>query len=167
MDVDTLHPPVAHFYNKYDQSFHFNVNAFWQEDSRNLRAQELFQQGWKYIDEAKKYKRGGYYNLYRTHLEEAFYYFGQGIHPLQDKIAHSGLTGNMHFIVPVGTIIQIDFYAHLPWYNDWVKGLYIHKIFGPMKKSTAAEIDTAFAVYVIFVGLQDRGITYRELERAS
>lgn len=73
----------------------------------------------------------------------------------------------MHFIVPVGMVIQVDFYAHLPLYNDWVNGPYIHKIFGPMQKSTAAEIDTAFVVYVIFVGLQDRGITYRDLERAS
>lgn len=92
-------------------------------------------------------------DLYRTHLLAAFHFFGQALHPQQDKIAHSGNTGDMR----IGTK---NFNFHMHWLNDdELTGGYFHPIFQVnTTKEKALIIDTLFMQIVIYSGLINRGI---------
>ena len=152
LDVDTIHPPTKHFYDKYEQSFHFNINTDGQTDSRDERTSELCEKAWEYVEWAVYYKNKNM-DLYRTHLEYAFYLFGQAIHPQQDKIAHSGQTGD----IKIGPG-NFNFHMHL-LDDDNPNGLYWHPIFKiEIRKEEAALINTWFYEIVIWSGLRDRGI---------
>ena len=158
MDVDTLYSPVR-IYSKYDQGFHFNVNKS-GTDSRDERTQELCRSAWKYVDEAIEYKKKGVLDLYRTHIENAFYLFGQALHPQQDKIAHSGKTGDITIGIGV-----VSFHMHL-LKDDDPQGVYYHPILQTyMTKHEAVQIDTWFLLVLIYSGLIQRGVDVKELQK--
>lgn len=111
--VDELYPPVKEFYDPYSQSFHFNVDSqrIGLKDSRDVRKDELINLGIKCLKEAAKSKKEIDKKL---GVAFAILYFGMALHPLQDKIAHSGALGNIKVILYNSFGIPItSFYLHL------------------------------------------------------
>jgi len=133
--VDEIYSPVNKFYDEFCQSFHFNVylsrNPKAKKDSRDDRAKELFEEGVECLDAAKKYKnlykknRDKKYNQYmKTNLKAAIVCFGMSLHPIQDKVAHSGKGGDFGIILNYGSK-PVFVRLHLLWGIDNPEGKYL------------------------------------------
>ncbi|MGN0519879.1 MAG: RHS repeat-associated core domain-containing protein [Candidatus Fimenecus sp.] len=182
VDVDKRYSPLA-ITSDYYQSFHFNVNRSGSIDSRFERFEEMLIKGESYLKKAVEHKQK-YLNAtskvvkaYEKQcmiddLEEAFYYFGFALHPLQDYIAHSGEQGQKigyiylatdhstklwfeNDVMPVDYVATVKiFYHHLP-YNAIVDSLSdTYYKTGRMKGEEAKKI-TAFGIAIIVLLIYD------------
>lgn len=121
-DVDIKYNSTKYAYDKYYQSFHFNVNSYKKNgsDSRMSRYRDLYSKAMNNLDSAKRN-----YNKNKTvcfnYICKAFYYFGMCLHPRQDIISHSGKGGNLYYmsneVDTEGNKIPL-YYYHLSGYDN-------------------------------------------------
>jgi len=83
--------------NPYAQSWHFNVYKYSQTDSRDRRTEEMLDEALVSLSVAKSYLTKGDKKTAEEKLKNAFFSFGKGLHPQQDKVAHSGPEGNKFY----------------------------------------------------------------------
>lgn len=133
--VDEIYPPVKEFYSAYSQSFHFDVESqrIGSKDSRDVRKEEFIEQGIECLKNASKSKKEEEKKL---GVVFAIMYFGMALHPLQDKVAHSGPLGNADIRIydSYGNYTVI-FYFHYGESIDELTGEYLNT--GKTKGSVA------------------------------
>ncbi len=178
-DVDELFPPVGKFYDEYAQSFHFNVylthNKKTKKDSRDDRAKELFKEAIDLLNVAKRqkklYKKNRdvkYKNSMNANLSVAMYLFGLSLHPIQDKVAHSGKGGDELMLIvincdPYGPMTTIYFRFHIGKGFDNPEKEYLDT--GKKKRTVNAE-ETEKWIIKMVQAIKKRGLT-SEIKKLS
>lgn len=106
-------------WDEYKQSFHFNIPSEQKDgkDSRQVRSDEKVEDAKKELAKARDSKDE---SQKKEHVKNAMKYFGEGLHPLQDMIAHSGKDGDIEqvLVLPnssfaLGEPILFVFHCHM------------------------------------------------------